>query len=104
MRQYIGENIKKLISLIFEIWKLGTSSTILSSRITNFKEYLQTDLNNDEIFYQQFVSTFSAKISNINDMQMRELNLSSKIRLKKMNVGWLKMIQCLKNYSRNVIT
>jgi hypothetical protein len=96
IRQYIGENIKKRISLIFEIWELGTSSTILSSRITNFKEYLQKDLDNDEKFYQEVVGTFSTKISNMNDMQRREQNLPSKIRLRQINVGWLKMIECLK--------
>jgi hypothetical protein len=51
IRQGIGEYTKKKISLIFEIWELTTSSTILSSRITNFKEYLQTNMENDEKFY-----------------------------------------------------
>jgi hypothetical protein len=32
----------------------------------------------------------------MNDMQRREKNLPSKIRLRNINVGWLKMIQCLK--------
>jgi hypothetical protein len=32
----------------------------------------------------------------MNDMQRREQNLPSKIRLRKINVGWLKMIECLK--------
>jgi hypothetical protein len=96
IRQYIGENIQKIIALIFEIWELGTSSTILSSRITNFKEYLQKDLDSDEKFYKEVVGTFSAKISNMNDMQRREQNLPSKIRLRKINAGWLKIIECLK--------
>lgn len=74
IRQYVGKNIKKRISLIFEIWELATIFTILYSRITNFKEYLQTDLENDEKFYPEIVGTFSTKISNINDMQRREKN------------------------------
>jgi hypothetical protein len=32
----------------------------------------------------------------MNDMQRREHNLPSKIRLRKINVGWLKRIECLK--------
>jgi hypothetical protein len=68
--------------LIFDIWELGTSSTILSSRTTSFKEYLQNDLDNDEKFHQEDVGTFSAKIYNMNDMQRREKNLSSKIKLR----------------------
>jgi hypothetical protein len=72
IRQYIRENIQKKIALIFEIWELGTSSTILSSRITTFKEYLQNELDSDEKFYKEVVGTFSARISNMNDMQRRE--------------------------------
>jgi len=82
IRRYIGENIQKTITLIFEIWKLGTSSTILSSRITNFKEYLQKDLDNDEKIYYEVVGTIFAKISNMNDMQRREQNLPQKKRLR----------------------
>jgi hypothetical protein len=73
--QYIRENIQKRIALIFEIWELGTSSTILSSRITNFKSYLQKDLDSDEKIYNEVVGIFSTKISNMNDMQRREQNL-----------------------------
>jgi hypothetical protein len=32
----------------------------------------------------------------MNDMQRREYNIPSKIILRQINVGWLKMIQCLK--------
>jgi hypothetical protein len=96
IRKYIGDNIQKRISLILEIWELATSSTTLSSRILNFKEYLQKDLDNDEHFYKEVVGTFSAKVSNMNDVHRREKNLPSKIRLRQINACWLKRIKCLR--------
>jgi phage-related protein len=77
--KYVGDNIKKRITLIIDIWELATSSTTLSTRILNFKEYLQKDLENDEHFYKEVVNTFSAKISSMNDVHRREQNLPSKV-------------------------
>jgi hypothetical protein len=48
----------------------------------NFKEYLQKDPDSDEKFYKEVVGTFSSKIFNMNDMQRREQDLPSKIRLR----------------------
>jgi hypothetical protein len=62
-------------SLIFEIWEIGISYIILSSRIKNFKEYLHKDLDNAEKFYEEVVGTFFANISNMNDMQRRQKNI-----------------------------
>jgi hypothetical protein len=93
--KYIGDNIQKRIDLILEIWKLATSSTSLSSRILNFKDYLQKDLENDEHFYKEFVGTFSTKVSSLNEFHTREQNLPSKIHLKQINACWLKRIKCL---------
>jgi hypothetical protein len=58
-QRYIGDNIQKRIALIIEIWELATSSTTLSSRILNFKEYLQKELDNDEKFYNEVVGNIS---------------------------------------------
>ena len=50
IRKYVGDAIQKWIDLIQEIWDLAQSTANFSSRITNFKEYLQKDLENDEGF------------------------------------------------------
>ena len=47
---FFGDEIHKIIDLIQEIWELAQSSTNFATRITNFKEYLQKDLENDESF------------------------------------------------------
>jgi hypothetical protein len=95
IRKYVGDNIKKRVTLIFDIWELATSSTTLSTRILNFKEYLQKYLENDEHFYKEVVDTFSAKISSMNDVHRREQNIPSKVRLKQINSCWLRRIKCL---------
>jgi hypothetical protein len=79
IRKYVGDNIKKRVTLILDIWELDTSSTSISTRILNLKEYLQKDLENDEHFYKEVVSTFSARISSMNDIHLREKNLPSKV-------------------------
>jgi hypothetical protein len=53
IRKYVGDNIKKRVTLILDIWELASSSTTLSMRILNFKEYLQKDLENDDHFYKE---------------------------------------------------
>jgi hypothetical protein len=59
VRKYIGDNIKKRIALILEIWELAQSSTTFSTRVFHFKEYLQKYLENDEGFYKEVVGTFT---------------------------------------------
>jgi hypothetical protein len=48
IRRYVKENIQKRTSLILETWEMETSFVSLSSRMTNFRQYLQVDLENDE--------------------------------------------------------
>ena len=43
--------------------------------IMHFREYLQTDLENDEGFYKEVVGTFEAKVSSLSDTHKREKNL-----------------------------
>jgi hypothetical protein len=59
IRKYVGDAIQKRIDLIQEIWDLAQSVSNFLTRITNFKEYLQKDLENDEGFYKDIVGTFS---------------------------------------------
>jgi len=50
VKKSVGDNIQKMIALILEIWELATISTTLSTRVFHFKEYLQKDLENDNLF------------------------------------------------------
>jgi hypothetical protein len=59
IRKYVGDAIHKRIDIIQEIWELAQSIASFSSRIQNFKEYPQKDLENDKGFYREVVNTFS---------------------------------------------
>jgi hypothetical protein len=72
IRRYVGENIKKIMSLILETWELENNFVSLGSRMTNFRQYLQDDLENDEEFYKGVVSTFVAKVSSVSELWRKE--------------------------------
>jgi hypothetical protein len=104
IRKYVCYNMKKRATLILDIWELATSSTTLSTRILNFKEYLQKDLENDENFYKEYINTFFAEISSMNDVHEREKNLSSKVQLKQINACCLRRIECLREMLVECVT
>jgi hypothetical protein len=54
---YVTENINKWLSIILEAWEVSTNLRNLSQWITSFVEYLQKDLENDEFFYKNDLST-----------------------------------------------
>jgi Tfp pilus assembly protein PilO len=70
--------------------------TIFSSKIHNFKEYLQKDLENDEVFYKEFVNTFSTKVSSLSEAHRKEQKIHSTYRKKQANACWLRRIKDLK--------
>jgi hypothetical protein len=57
IKRYVGENIKKIMSLVLETWELANNFISLGSRMTNLRQYLQADLENDEEFYKGVVTT-----------------------------------------------
>jgi hypothetical protein len=65
--RYAGENIPKRMYLIHETCELTTNIVCLGSRMTNFRKYLQVDLENDEEFYKGVISTFAAKVSSLSE-------------------------------------
>jgi hypothetical protein len=79
IRKCVGDEIHKRVDLIQEIPDLAQSIANYSSRITNFKEYLQKDLENDEGFYKVVMITFSAKVSRLSVSHRKEQKLSSTI-------------------------
>jgi hypothetical protein len=86
VRKYDGDAIHKRIDIIQDIWELAQSIIAsFSSRILNFKEYLQKDLENDEGFFKEAVNTFSAKLSSLNEARRKEQKLPSPYRMRQIN-------------------
>ena len=61
-RHFVEQNIKNRISLILELWDMEKSFTSLGLRIQNTKEYLNSDLKNDEGFYIDGVVMFTTRV------------------------------------------
>jgi hypothetical protein len=95
-RHYIKENIKKRMSLILETWELANSFVSLGSKIQNFREYLQVDLNNDEGFYKDVVITFTLKVSGMSELKRKEEYFPSPSRMKQLKSCWMKRIKTLR--------
>jgi hypothetical protein len=55
IRKFVGENIKKRMSLILEAWDTWRNIVSFGSKLNSFKEYVQADLNNEEYFYKDVV-------------------------------------------------
>jgi hypothetical protein len=55
VRKFVGENIKKRMSLILEAWDTGSNIVSFGSKLNSFREYVQVDLNNEEGFYKDVV-------------------------------------------------
>jgi hypothetical protein len=70
-RHFVEENIKKRMSLILELWDMEKIFASLGLRIQNTREYLNTDLKNDEGFYTDGVVMFSMKVSTMTE-QLRK--------------------------------
>jgi hypothetical protein len=69
---------------------LSQSIASFSSIIQNFKEYLQKELENDEGFYREAVSTISTKVSSLSEAHRKEKKLASTYWMKQVNACWLK--------------
>jgi hypothetical protein len=64
--------------------------------MTNFREYLLDDLENDEEFYKGVVSTFVSKVSSVSELTRKEEDLPSLVRIKQLKACWIKGIKSLK--------
>jgi len=96
IKRYVGENIKKRMSLILEEWELVNIFVSLGSKITNLRQYLQENLENDEGFYKFGVTTFVLKVKSRRKLKRKEEYLPSNTRIKQLKSCWIKMIKTLK--------
>jgi hypothetical protein len=77
VRRFVGENIKKRMSLILEAWDVGNNIISFGSKLNNLREYLQDDFNNEEGFYKDVVITFILKVSGMTELKRKEEDLPS---------------------------
>jgi hypothetical protein len=96
IRRFVGENIKKRMSLILEAWDVGNNIVSFGSKLNNLREYLQADLNNEEGFYKDVVITFILKVSGMTELKRKEEDLPSPTRIKQLKACWIRKIKVLK--------
>jgi hypothetical protein len=58
-------------------------------------EYLKRDLEHDEAFYKNDLSTFIAWVSSLSDYHRNQQQFPSNHRIKQLRAGWLERIQML---------
>jgi hypothetical protein len=60
--------------------------------IYSLTDYLQQDLENDEYFYKNDLSTFTTWVSDMNDFKRKQQDFPSKNRMKQIKVCWITRI------------
>jgi hypothetical protein len=68
VRKYVTENINKRLRIIMEALEISIEAGVMTGRVCSLKEFLQKDLQTDEHFYKNVVSTFIARISSMDDI------------------------------------
>jgi hypothetical protein len=81
----VEKNIKKIMELIKEAWDMSKSMISFGARAHAFHEYLQVDLKNEEGFYLDAVVPFGFKVTNMTELRIREEDIPSPNRIKKLN-------------------
>jgi hypothetical protein len=104
IRRYVGENIKKRVYLVIDTWELVNNLISLGSGMTNMRQYLQENLENNEEFYKGVITTFVMKVSNMSELKRKEEYLPSFVPIKQLKTCWIKRIKCLKEIMANLDT
>jgi hypothetical protein len=84
------------MSLIVELWDMAKSFSSLGLRIQNTKEYLNSDLKNDEGFYIDEVVMFIMKVSAMTEQTRKQENLPSSSHIKQLKSCWMERLNVLK--------
>lgn len=66
-------NINKRIDMILEVWQMEMTFANLSVRINSPIKYIQKDLENDEMFYKEALTTFTMKVLDMNERKEKHL-------------------------------
>jgi hypothetical protein len=105
-KRYVEENIKKIMSLILNIWDLESSFVSLGSNIQNTIEYLKADIENDEGFFKDGLATFNMKVSKIIEYEIKQEDLPSQAHIQQLKACWIQRINVLMvlSYELNDLT
>jgi hypothetical protein len=101
-RHFVEENIKKRMSLIVELWDMAKGFASLSLRIQNTREYLNSNLKNDEGFYTDRVVMFAMKVLAMTEKTKKQENLPSPSRIKQLKSCWMEIINVLKGSDNSI--
>jgi len=82
--------------LIMELWDMAKSFVALGLRIQNTKEYLNSDLKNDEGFYTDGVVMFTTRVVEMTEKMRKKENLPSLSCIKKLKSCSIEQINVLK--------
>jgi hypothetical protein len=94
-RAIVEKNIKKRMQLITEAWETSQNIASFRKRENDLHGHLQTNLKNEERFYEQMVTPFSKHAINNSDLKRREEDLPSPKRIKQLKACWQKKVKNL---------
>jgi hypothetical protein len=94
-RAFVEKNIKKRMQLITEAWETSQNIASFRKRENDLHEHLQTNLKNEERFYEQMVTPFSNHAINNSDLKRRQEDLPSPKRIKQLKACWQKKVKNL---------
>jgi hypothetical protein len=93
---FVEQNIKKRMSLIMELWDMDKEFHFSWFKIQNTKEYLNSDLKNDEGFYTDGVVMFTTRVAAMTEQMRKQENIPSPSRIKQLKSCWIERINVLK--------
>jgi hypothetical protein len=89
-QHFVEHNIKKRMSLVLELWDMTNSFASPGLRIQNTKEYLNSDLKNDEGFYTDGFVMFTTKVATMTKKMRKHENIPSLSCIKQLKSYWIK--------------
>jgi hypothetical protein len=84
------------MSLILNTWDLAKSLSSLGVKIQNTKEYLNTDIANDEGFLKDGVSMFATKVLAMTEQTRKQEDFPSQSRIKQLKACWIQRFNILR--------
>jgi hypothetical protein len=94
-RALVENNIKKRMQLVTEAWETSQNIASFRKRENDLHEHLQTNLKNDQHFYEQMLTPFSNHAINNSDLKRRQEDLPSPKRIKQLKACWKKKVKNL---------
>jgi hypothetical protein len=83
------------MQLVTEAWETSQNIASFRKRENDLHEHLQTNLKNDQHFYEQMLTPFSNHAINNSDLKRRQEDLPSPKRIKKLKACWQKKVKNL---------